>query len=69
MSGGTGDKVEGKADELTGTVKQGVGEATGDTGMQAEGLADEAKGKGKGALGDTKDAIATAADSVRKQTE
>ena len=64
MSSGTGDKVEGKMDELKGNVKQGVGDATGDTSMQAEGMADEAKGKGKGMLGDAKDAVRDAADSA-----
>ncbi len=57
MSSGTGDKLQGKADELKGNVKQGVGEATGDTSMQAEGQVDEAKGKGEGLLGDAKDTM------------
>lgn len=57
MSSGTGDKLEGKADELKGNVKQGVGEATGDTSLQTEGQLDEAKGKGKGILGDAKDGL------------
>ncbi len=68
MAGGTGDKLEGKGDEIKGNVKQGVGEATGDTSMQAEGMVDEAKGKGKGALGEAKDAMDNAADTVREKT-
>ena len=68
MSGGTGDKVEGKVDELKGNVKQGVGNATGDTDMQTEGMVDEAKGKGKGVLGEAKDAVNNAADTVREKT-
>ena len=68
MAGGTGDKIEGKTDELKGNVKQGVGDATGDRSMQAEGMADEAKGKGKGVLGEAKDAVNNAADTVREKT-
>ena len=68
MSGGTGDKIEGKTDELKGNVKQGVGDATGDRSLQAEGMADEAKGKGKGVLGEAKDAASNAADTIREKT-
>ncbi len=68
MSDGTGDRLEGKADELKGNVKQGVGDATDNRSMQSEGMVDEAKGKGKGALGTAKDAISDAADSLRKKT-
>ncbi len=68
MSGGTGDKVEGKTDELKGNVKQTIGNATGDRGMQAEGMADEAKGKGKGVLGEAKDALNNATDTGQERT-
>jgi uncharacterized protein YjbJ (UPF0337 family) len=51
------EHVTGKADEVKGKVKQGVGGATGDHGMQGEGLVDEAKGKVKQAYGDVKEAI------------
>ena len=56
MSSGTGDKISGKADELKGNVKQGVGGATGDSDMQAEGQMDTAKGKAEGAMGGLKNA-------------
>ncbi len=69
MSGGKGDKLEGKADELKGNVKQGVGDATGDRSLQAEGMVDKAKGKGKGALGAAKDVIANATEDERKNTQ
>jgi uncharacterized protein YjbJ (UPF0337 family) len=68
MAGRTGDKIEGKVDELKGNVKQGVGDATGDRGMQAEGMADEAKGKGKGVIGEAKDVVDNAADTLRDKT-
>ncbi len=64
MSSGTGDKIEGKADELKGNVKQGVGKATGDRDMQAEGQADELAGKGKGVAGKAKDTLDKAGDAI-----
>jgi uncharacterized protein YjbJ (UPF0337 family) len=54
--GGMGDKFEGKADELKGKVKEGVGDATDDRSMQAEGVGDQAEGKVEQAIGDAKDA-------------
>ncbi len=75
MSSGTGDKVEGKADELKGNVKQGLGKATGNREMQSEGQADELAGKGKGVVGAAKDTLDKAGDAMsdaiksdRKQT-
>ncbi|WP_433790776.1 CsbD family protein [Actinoplanes sp. CA-252034] len=38
---GLDDKIENKAQEATGKVKQNVGEATDDKDLQAEGTADE----------------------------
>ena len=64
MSSGTGDKVQGKAEELKGTVKQGVGKATGDREMQAEGQADELAGKAKGVVGSAKDTLDKAGDAL-----
>ena len=57
MSSGTDDKLHGKADELKGNVKQGIGEATGDTSLKTEGQVDEAKGKGEGLIGGAKDTL------------
>jgi uncharacterized protein YjbJ (UPF0337 family) len=54
--GGFGDKVEGKADELSGKVKEGVGDATDNPDLQAEGVGDQAEGKVEQAIGDAKDA-------------
>jgi uncharacterized protein YjbJ (UPF0337 family) len=51
------EHLTGKADELKGKVKQGVGKATDDPGLQGEGVVDEAKGKVKQAYGDIKDAV------------
>jgi uncharacterized protein YjbJ (UPF0337 family) len=54
---GTEDKFEGKADELKGTVKEGVGDATDDEGLQAEGKTDQVKGNVKQAAEKVKDAF------------
>jgi uncharacterized protein YjbJ (UPF0337 family) len=51
------EHVTGKADELKGKAKQGIGNATNDPGLQGEGMVDEVKGKAKQAYGDVKDAI------------
>lgn len=56
MGAGTGDKAEGKIDELKGDAKQKVGDLTGDEDLEAEGKKDELKGEGKGAMGTVKDA-------------
>ena len=55
--GGLGDKLEGKADELSGKVKQGVGDATDNERLQAEGVGDQAEGKVEQAIGEAKDAF------------
>ncbi len=65
MSDGTGDKLKGKADELKGNIKQGVGKATGDRGMQSEGQADELAGKGKGVVGSAKETLGKVGDVVK----
>jgi uncharacterized protein YjbJ (UPF0337 family) len=54
--GGFGDKVEGKADELSGEVKERVGDATDNRDLQAEGVGDQAEGKVEQAIGEAKDA-------------
>ena len=68
MSSGSGDKVEGKADELKGTLKQGVGKATGNREMESEGQVDELAGKGKGVVGAAKDTLYKAGDALSNAT-
>ena len=41
---GADDKIDAKADELKGQVKEGVGRATDDRDLEAEGHADQGKG-------------------------
>jgi uncharacterized protein YjbJ (UPF0337 family) len=54
--GGLGDKLEGKADELKGKVKEGIGDATDNPDLQAEGRGDRVEGKVEQAIGEAKEA-------------
>ena len=54
---GNDDKVENKAEELKGKVKEGVGDATDNEQLQAEGRADQASGNLKQAGEKVKDAF------------
>lgn len=65
---GTGDRIEGKFDEMKGDVKQAWGDATGDDRTKAEGMGDEVKGKAKQAWGDIKDKVEDVKDDVEKAT-
>ena len=65
MPSGTGDKLGGKANELEGSVKRGVGTATGDEDLRSDGTIDQAKGKGKEVLGGAKDTLDKAGDKLK----
>ncbi|MFD4638155.1 CsbD family protein [Lentzea sp. NPDC058436] len=54
---GTDDKIDAKADQLKGKVKEGVGDATDDRSLQTEGQADQTKGHLKEAAEKVKDAF------------
>ncbi|GGM87798.1 CsbD family protein [Lentzea pudingi] len=54
---GTDDKIDAKADQLKGKVKEGVGSATDDDGLEAEGKGDQAKGHLKEGVEKVKDAF------------
>lgn len=51
------EHVKGAADKVSGSVKEGIGKATGDASLQAKGKIDKAKGEAREALGDMKDAM------------
>lgn len=53
----TEDKAAGKATEVKGKVKEGLGKATGDEELEAEGQVDQAKGDLKQAAEKVKDAF------------
>ncbi|MEV4637713.1 CsbD family protein [Actinoplanes sp. NPDC049548] len=54
---GTDDKIDNKAEELGGKVKEGVGRATDDEKLEAEGKADQSSSKLKQAGENIKDAF------------
>ena len=58
------DKVQDKADELSGTAKDVAGDLTGDTSLQAEGKVDQATAKTKQAAGQLGDAAKHVADNA-----
>ena len=51
----TGDKIDNKAEELKGKVKEGLGKNTNDHELEAEGKTDQAKGNLKQAGEKVKD--------------
>ncbi|WP_088346917.1 MULTISPECIES: CsbD family protein [Rhodomicrobium] len=51
------DRIKGTAQQVKGSVKDGVGKMTGDPKLQAEGKADKAAGKVKSTVGGVKDAV------------
>ncbi|MDR6868011.1 uncharacterized protein YjbJ (UPF0337 family) [Microbacterium resistens] len=59
----TQDKFDAAADQVKGTAKEVVGDATGDDGLAAEGKADQLRGQVKEAAEKVKD---TAEDVVEK---
>ncbi|MET8147246.1 CsbD family protein [Actinoplanes sp. NPDC049668] len=54
---GADDKIDNKAEELGGKVKEGVGRATDDERLEAEGKADQSSSKLKQAGENIKDAF------------
>ena len=69
MGSGTGDKAEGKWDELRGRAKESAGDLTDDESKQAEGKTDQMKGKGKQAWGNVKDAGDRAKEAAKDLTD
>jgi uncharacterized protein YjbJ (UPF0337 family) len=57
MSDATRDRVEGNVDQAKGTVKEKVGNATGNEQLQDEGVLDQAEGKIKEGMADVKSAV------------
>jgi uncharacterized protein YjbJ (UPF0337 family) len=50
------ERVKGGIKKATGTVKEKVGQMTGDRDMEAEGMADQAEGRARSTVGHIKDA-------------
>lgn len=53
----TTDKIKGVANEAVGSVKKGVGKATGNTELEVKGTIQEKKGEAQQAIGKVKDAV------------
>lgn len=51
------DKIEGKAKQVKGAVKEALGEAIDDTSLKAKGKADKAECKAQEKVGDVKDRL------------
>jgi uncharacterized protein YjbJ (UPF0337 family) len=50
------ERIKGGVKKATGTIKDKVGQMTGDRDMEAEGKADKAEGRARSAVGHAKDA-------------
>ena len=73
MSTPNNDEVEGKVENVTGKIKEGIGNLTGDRSLEAEGKADQVEGqsqetwgKFKRGVGDTIDAVGDAVSNTGK---
>lgn len=64
MSTPNKDEVEGKWEQVKGTVKDKVGEVTGDRDLEAEGEAQDAAGETQETWGKFKRGVSEAVDSV-----
>ena len=57
MSTSDDDRIRGTTNDLGGSIKEGLGNLTGDDKLVAEGRGDQAKGKMQKAAGNVKDAV------------
>ena len=62
---GAGDKMEHKAEEVAGKVKEGLGDASGDRDLEAEGQAEQSKANVKQAGDNVADALREASTAVK----
>lgn len=60
----TTDKITGKANEIAGKVRQGVGDLIDDREMQAKGVVQKAKGDAQQAKGDAKEKLKDLVDGA-----
>ena len=63
------DQVSGKVEQVTGRVKEKVGETVGNQGLANQGVADQVKGAAKETWGNAKDAANTVEDRHRREAE
>lgn len=60
------NSVEGKLDQVKGSVKEALGKVTGNEKLEAEGATEKAAGKVQEGLGKAQEAAKDAADKLRK---
>ena len=58
------DELEGKLDQAKGSVKEGLGNLTGDHNLEADGEADKAEGKAQEGWGSLKRGVSETIDSI-----
>jgi uncharacterized protein YjbJ (UPF0337 family) len=61
------NQVNGKVDEVVGSIKRNAGRMTGNTPLQVKGIAQQAKGKLEGTLGKAKDIVAQANQGTNRK--
>ena len=64
MSIPNNDEVEGKVENVTGKIKEGIGNLTGDRSLEAEGEADQVEGQSQETWGKLKRGVGDAVDAV-----
>ncbi|MFU2203193.1 CsbD family protein [Streptococcus pluranimalium] len=60
------EKFNAKAEQVSGSVKEGLGKLTGDKRTESEGKTEKASGSVKEILADAKDAVKGAIDGLKK---
>lgn len=61
------EKFDAKLDQVSGSVKEGIGKVTGDKEVQAEGTVEKVSGKVREGIADAKDTIKGAVDSIKRE--
>lgn len=59
------EKLDAKLDQLSGSVKEGLGKLTGDKEIETEGLVEKSLGKAKELVEDAKDTIEGAVNGIK----
>ncbi|MET3644803.1 CsbD family protein [Streptococcus gallinaceus] len=63
------EKFDAKLDQVTGSVKEGLGKLTGDKEVETEGKVEKLAGKVKETIEDVKDTVKGAVDGLKKSTD
>ena len=63
------DQLAGKAEQVAGRIKQGVGETIGNQKLANEGVVDQVKGAAKETWGNAKDAVQATTDRHKREAE